>query len=144
MNLDDIKQMVAEDIVIDKTELDVEAIITPQLHNKYLILLSDEKMLLSKYTNTYNSTRRKKWLYYTGKMSEEELENEGWEPFTLNLLKSDIDKYIESDDEIIILKTKITFQTEKVNYLEGIVKMINNRQWLIREAIDWIKFTNGS
>jgi len=144
MNLDDIKQMVAEDIVIDKTELDVEAIITPQLHNKYLILLSDEKMLLSKYTNTYNSTRRKKWLYYTGKMSEEELENEGWEPFSLNLLKSDIDKFIESDDEIIILKTKITFQTEKVNYLEGIVKMINNRQWLIREAIDWIKFTNGS
>jgi hypothetical protein len=144
MTLDNIKEMISKDIIIDKTELDIEAINTPQLHNKYLIMLSDEKMLLSKYINTHKILRRKKWLYYTGKMSEDELKIENWEPFSLNLLKSDIDKFMESDDEMIISNTKITFQTEKVNYLESVVKMITNRQWLIREAIDWIKFTNGT
>jgi len=144
MTLDNIKEMISNDIIIDKTELDIEAINTPQLHNKYLIMLLDEKMILSKYVNSHKILLRKKWLYYTGKMSEDELKIENWEPFSLNLLKSDIEKFIGSDDEIIISNTKITFQTEKVNYLESVVKMITNRQWLIREAIDWIKFTNGA
>ena len=144
MTLDNIKEMISNDIIIDKTELDIEAINTPQLHNKYLIMLLDEKMILSKYINYHKILMRKKWLYYTGKMSEDELKIENWEPFSLNLLKSDIEKFIGSDDEIIISNTKITFQTEKVNYLESVVKMITNRQWLIREAIDWIKFTNGA
>ena len=144
MTLDNIKEMISNDIIIDKTELDIEAINTPQLHNKYLIMLLDEKMILSKYINSHKILLRKKWLYYTGKMSEDELKIENWEPFSLNLLKSDIEKFIGSDDEMIISNTKITFQTEKVNYLESVVKMITNRQWLIREAIDWIKFTNGA
>ena len=142
MTLDNIKEMISNDIIIDKTELDIEAINTPQLHNKYLIMLLDEKMILSKYINSHKILLRKKWLYYTGKMSEDELKIENWEPFSLNILKSDIEKFIGSDDEMIISNTKITFQTEKVNYLESVVKMITNRQWLIREAIDWIKFTN--
>lgn len=144
MTLDNIKEMISNDIIIDKTELDIEAINTPQLHNKYLIMLLDEKMILSKYINSHKILLRKKWLYYTGKMSEDELKIENWEPFSLNILKSDIEKFIGSDDEMIISNTKITFQTEKVNYLESVVKMITNRQWLIREAIDWIKFTNGA
>jgi hypothetical protein len=144
MTLDNIKEMISNDICIDKTELDIEAINTPQLHNKYLIMLLDEKMILSKYVNSRKILLRKKWLYYTGKMSEDELKIENWEPFSLNLLKSDIDKFMESDDEMIISNTKVVFQTEKVNYLESVVKMITNRQWLIREAIDWIKFTNGT
>ena len=91
MTLDNIKEMISNDIIIDKTELDIEAINTPQLHNKYLIMLLDEKMILSKYINSHKILLRKKWLYYTGKMSEDELKIENWEPFSLNLLKSDIE-----------------------------------------------------
>ena len=43
MRLEDIKNSVEADIAIDHTELDKEAIKTPQLHNKYLIILTDEK-----------------------------------------------------------------------------------------------------
>ena len=144
MTLDDIRKMIIEDIDMDKTELDVEAIKTPQLHNKYLNILTDEKILLASYSDSYKVLRKKKWLYYTGKMSEDELKDEGWEPFPLNLLKQDIDKFLDSDEDLILSRRKIKYQEEKVNYLEGIIKMIINRQWLIREAIDWIKFTNGT
>ena len=50
---------------------------------------------------------------------------------------------IISDTDWIKLDEKVNFQKEKVDYLESVVKIINNRQWQIRAMIDWIKFTNG-
>jgi|TARA_Y100001938_G_C7940826_1_gene354215 hypothetical protein len=144
MRFDDIKKMIEDDIVIDPTELDKEALKTPQLHGKYLNILTDEKLSLSKYRSDYKRLKRNKWLYYTGKLSEEELRDLNWEPFGLSILKSDIDKFLDSDEELIKIKDKIVFIEEKVNYLESTIKMISNRQWLIREAIDWVKFTHGT
>ena len=106
-------------------------------------ILNDEKLLQFKYENDLNQLRKYKWLHYTGKLSEEQLKELDWEPFELSILKQDIDKFMSADDDIIELKSKLEFQRRKVDYLESIIKMINNRQWLIREAIDWIKFTNG-
>ena len=88
--------------------------------------------------------RKDKWLYYTGKMSQEELDKNNWEPFDLSILKTDVERFIEADPEIIKLGAKITLQKELVNYLESIVKIISNRQWNIRAALDWIKFTQGA
>jgi hypothetical protein len=88
--------------------------------------------------------RRNKWLYYTGKMSQEELDRHGWEPFDLVILKTEVDRFVESDEEMIKLSAKITLQQEVVSYLESVVKMISNRQWNIRAALDWIKFTQGA
>ena len=143
MRLEDIRKQVETDIEIDHTELDKEAIKTPQLHNKYLIILNDEKLIYFKYDSDFKRMRKYKWLYYTGKLSQEELESFGWEQFDFKLLKPDIEKFIDSDEDIIELRGKLEYQKSKVDYLENIIKMIINRQWLIREAIDWIKFTNG-
>ena len=77
-------------------------------------------------------------------MSQEELNEEGLEPFQHNVLKTDIDKFIDSDEQIIDLKNKIFYQKEKVKYIEEVVKIISSRQWTIKSAIDWIKFTNGT
>ena len=53
MKLEDIKMAIEKDIEIDHTELDKEAIITPQLHNKYMNILNDEKLLMFKYEDDY-------------------------------------------------------------------------------------------
>ena len=144
MNIDEIRKMVADDILMDKSELDIESIKTPQLHNKYLVFHTDEKLVLGKMQSDLNVLKRDKWLYYTGKMSEEDLENRNWEPFNLNILKTDIEKFMDSDNDIIKMTNKILLQKEKVNYLENVIKIINNRQWSIRSIIDWIKFTHGT
>lgn len=143
MNLSEIKIMVVQDIEFDETELDKESLRIPQLHNKYLVFLTDEKIMLEKYQQELRVLVRKKWLYYTGKMSEEELTQNDWEPFNLNILKSDVDKFIESDTEILRSRTIVRMQEEKINYLDSVVKSINGRQWNIRAAIDWMKFTHG-
>ena len=144
MNLDELRKMVSIDLPMDTTELDKESMKTPQIHNKYLILHTDEKLILGKIQSDFNVLKRDKWLYYTGKMSQEELDEKNWEPFNLKILRPDIDKFIESDEDIIRLSNRILLQKEKVNYLENVVKIINNRQWSIRSSIDWLKFTNGS
>ena len=144
MNLEQIRKMAQEDIPMDKTELDIESMKTPQLHNKYLVLFTDEKLLLTKLNSELKILERNKWLYYTGKMSQEQLEEHDWEPFDLNILKTDIDRFMQADNDIITLSNKVALQKEKVNYLENIIKIINNRQWSIRSTIDWLKFTNGT
>ena len=144
MTLEEIRKYVSKDIPMDKTELDVESMKTPQLHNKYLVFYGDEKLILGKMQSDLNILKKDKWLYYTGKMSQEQLQEKNWEPFDLNILKTDIDKFLDSDTDIIRLSNKILLQKEKVSYLENVIKIINNRQWSIRSTIDWVKFTSGS
>ena len=135
--------MATQDLTMDETELDKESMRTPQIHNKYLIIYTDEKLILGKIQSDLYKLKKYKWLYYTGKMSQEELDEKGWDTFDLNILKTDIDKFLNSDDDIINLSNRILLQKEKVEYLENIIKIINNRQWSIRAAIDWLKFTSG-
>jgi len=143
MNFDELKNMIKKDLEIDQTALDAESSRTPQIHNKYLVMYMDEKLKLRRMENELSVLRRNKWLYYTGRMSKEELDQFGWEPFELNILKNEADQMIESDSDYIKASEKVNFQSERVNYLEDVVKIVNNRQWQIRSIIDWLKFTQG-
>jgi len=143
MLFDDIRKMAEADLKFNETELDTESLRIPQLHGKYLNMLYDEKLVLRKWRNELSSLLKLKWEYYTGKISEEQLKELGWEPFELRILKQDVELYIESDPEVIQKKDRVFVQEEKVNYLESIIKMISNRQYHIRDAITWRKFING-
>jgi hypothetical protein len=143
MNLEQIKIQAELDTAIDLNHLEEESSKVPQIHNKYLCILMDEKLILENLESKLKILKRDKWLYYSGKLSEEELKAKGWEPFDLNILKQDLDRFIESDMDVITLSNKAFHQKEKVNYVENVVKIISNKMWNIRSAIEWIKFTQG-
>jgi hypothetical protein len=143
MTIDEIRKLVEEDVKIDNTSLDFESSIIPQQHNKYLCMLTDEKINLARYEAELNILRKNKWLYYSGKLSDEELEALEWEPFELNIMKTDVERFLVSDKDLINLSLRVATQFEKVNYLESVVKLIANKIWSIRASIDWIKFTQG-
>lgn len=143
MNFEDLKKMAAEDAKIDGTELDIESIKIPQLHNKYLSMMQDEKLTLRHMISKQSTLIRLKWEYYTGKMSEEDLRHHGWQPFQLNILKKDVDIYMEGDTDLNLLKDKIAYQEAKLQFLEEIIKELNARAWKIKNAIEWRKFTSG-
>jgi len=143
MIFDELKQQVQEDLKIDSTELAIESVNTPQIHNKYLLFLKKHKEALAEDERTLRVMKKYKWLYYTGKLSKEELDQFKWEPFDLNILKTDVDKFIDADDDVIKLERQITEKKELVCYLDGVVKIVANRQWNIRSAIEWIKFSHG-
>ena len=110
--------MASQDIPIDETNLDRESLNIPKLHNKYLNILHDEKLVLHKYKIELRKLQKLKWEYYTGKMDEETLKEMGWEPFQLRILKQDADLYMNSDEDLINSEAKVQFQQEKVDYLE--------------------------
>jgi hypothetical protein len=143
MNIEQIKAQAELDTAIDTNHLDDEASRIPQIHNKYLCILMDEKLVLESFESKLKILERDKWLYYSGKMSNEELKQRGWEQFDLNILKQDIDRFINSDVDIINLRNKIFLQKEKVNYIESVAKIISNKIWNIRSSIEWIKFSQG-
>ncbi len=128
---------------IDDTELDIESMAIPQLHSKYLNIYMDEKLLLQKINSDYYRLKKMKWEYYTGKLDQDQLDEYGWEPFQLKILKQDIDLYMDSDEDLQKLLNKQAYQKEKINYLDAILKSVNNRQWNIKGAIEWRKFING-
>jgi len=143
LKLSDIRQMVETDMKIDPTTLDRESLNIPQLHNKYLCIMLDEKLILKKQESDLAVLKKNKWLYYLGKMSEEQLATLGWEAFELAITRQDVDRFMESDSDYITLSNKVELQREKINYLENVIKSISNRIWNIRAAIDWHKFTQG-
>jgi hypothetical protein len=144
MTFDELQAQIEHDLSFDETQLDTEALRVPQLHNKYLKHLYSEKLLLKKLENDHKELFRLKYEYFTGKLDEDTLKERGWEPFPLRVLKNDVDMYIDSDKDIIKVRTRIQLQEERVSYLENIVKQIANRGWLIRSAIDWKKFLGGA
>jgi len=143
MTLNEIKKLVEQDLEIDDTELGAEALKSPQLHNKYLCFLLDEKNNLHSMEIYLRNLEKDKWLYYTGKMSSEQLKEKGWEPFDLAIIKQDVDLFINSDKEYADKLLKVNLQKEKVNYLENVVKIMSNRAWNVKSAIEWNKFTQG-
>ena len=143
MKFEEIQIAWTRDCEMDETELSHESIKIPQLHNKYLIFYSNEKLKFKEIKYLFAGLIRRKRDYYSGRMTAEELEAADWEPFQLKLLKADIDTYIEADDDIINSSKIIAVVEEKVGYLESIVKSLANRGFIIKNAIDWKRFTEG-
>lgn len=143
MKLEDIEVSWQQDCKIDPSNLAVESLKIPELHHKYFMMFIGERGTLKAYEQKYRDMYKLKYEYYMGIMDEDELKANGWEPNPLKILKQDLPIYMESDKDLSLLTSKIEFQKDKVNFLESVVKMIPNRGFLIKNAIDFLKFTNG-
>ena len=144
MKLEDIQELWRKDSEIDYTELGTESIRIPLIHDKYLKIFTDERIRLKGVEFELSKLVRTKTEYYSGKMSQEELERHGWEQYLGRLLKNEIANYIESDDDVIKLKQQLVILQEKITYLDSVIKMINNRGFQIKNALDWLKFSHGN
>ena len=101
MKLEDIQELWTSDCVLDDVQLDLESKRIPELHNKYYKIFSDEKLRLVKFESRKKELSKLKWLYYTGKIDKDSLDNMGWEPFELDIKsrnKLDLERYLEEKD----------------------------------------------
>ena len=143
MKLEEIQELWNRDREIDISELATESIRIPQIHDKYLKIYVDEKIKLRKLQLNLAKISKMKSDYYSGRMSQEELDRLEWQPFLVKVLKGEVNSYVESDDDIIKLKETIALMEEKINYIDSVIRMINNRGFQIKSAIDWIKYKVG-
>jgi hypothetical protein len=141
-NLEQILKYWDTDSNMDQTEPSKELLKIPVLHSKYLNILTKHKIASKKAHFDYLRMRKIKWEYFTGKMSKEELNDYGWEPFQFTL-KSDISTYLESDGDLIKLLQKKIYHEEAVSVIESIMGELKQRTWQLRDFISWEKFIGG-
>ena len=67
MDLEQLQELADKKLKINDTELDLESLKTPQLHNEFMKHLTKFKLMLSRSESEYNILKRNKWEYYTGK-----------------------------------------------------------------------------
>ena len=123
MDLETLQEQVDKDLKINDTELDLESLKTPQLHNKYMKHYTKFKLMLTRAETDYSQVKRQKWEYYTGKADASVYAEK---PFDLKVLRTDVDKYIESDEEMIKAKQKVEYLQAVVDYLDKTLRQITN------------------
>jgi hypothetical protein len=141
MDIEQLQDLADKKLKINDTELDLESLKTPQLHNEFMKHLTKFKLMLSRAEGEYYTLKREKWEYYTGKAPAEVYAKK---PFDLKILKTDIDKYLESDEELQKQKQKVDYLNTVVDFLDRTIRQIGNRGFTIKNAIDWRKFTSGA
>jgi len=144
MKLSELQEQWSEDSSIDETNLGRESTRVPTLHAKYLNFLSSTRLNLRKAESDYYNIRRKKYKYYRGEMTKQELEEEGWAQWQGNKpLKNEMDEFLQCDADLITLQDKVEYFRTVIQHLEQILRSINSRTWDIKTAVEWAKFTNG-
>lgn len=144
MKLGELHDMWEKDASIDRSELGEESLRIPQLHAKYFKMYSNERSEMRKWESAYKLLLKQKYEYYNGTISEEELRQNGWEPFLLKILKTDIPMYIDADADIVKARSFMSQQQDKIDFLESVIKNLPSRGYQIKAAIDWEKFRNGA
>jgi hypothetical protein len=140
--LEQILKLWEKDSVIDQTEPSKELLKIPVYHSKYLTILTKHKIASKKSHFDYLRMKKIKWEYFTGKLSQDELNEHGWEPFQF-ALKSDISTYLEADKDLIKLLEKKVYHEEAISVIESIMQELKQRTWQLRDFISWEKFIAG-
>lgn len=146
MTLEQILEEWANDSQLPRNNLDEASRLTPSLHAKYLALLSQTKLRLKKTEMDQKTLLKKKWLYYNGKMTQDEIDAEGWDydPLDgLKILKGEMEYYYNSDKEIQASELKIQYLKTTIDTLNEIVDTLRWRHQTIGNMIKWKVFEAG-
>lgn len=147
IDLKSIHDMWKQDCMIDEMKLDESSRQTPILHAKYLELLSTVKLQMKRSEFSQKTLLKQKWLYYNGKMAQDQIDEMGWDPDPFNglkILKGEMDYYYDSDPEIQKSEEKIQYYKTIIDSLTEIMNNINWRHQTIKNMIEWKKFQSGN
>jgi len=144
MKLEELYELWEKDAKYDDLNLDVDSLNISSLHAKYNRMLSEARSQLRALRinrKTHYATLRE---YYLGNLNNpEDLERINREPYLNKVLRQNVHDYVEADDDIVKIDTRIAVLEEKVEVIVEIMKAVHKRGYDIKSAIEWRKFTNG-
>jgi len=140
-DLDTIQRMWEEDSKIDIDNLHTESLNIPSLHAKYFDIYNNLVLLKKKAEQQKKNIRHERYEYFTGKADPDVyVEN----PFPKKIRDKDtLQKYLDADERLSSVCLKVEYYDTMLNYLESILKVIQNRTYQIKNAIEFIRFTAG-
>jgi hypothetical protein len=141
MTFEELQNEAKEDLkILNQERLEQESFKNQDIKPKWLEYRSRYDQLLIMRKADHQRMYRAKWEYYGGKADAKVYIAK---PFDLKVLKTDLQMYINSDDEILELQGKMSYYESIIKYIDGVIKSIDNRQWDIKNAQDWKKFEAG-
>ncbi len=141
IDLDTIQKMWEKDSHIDPDNLHTESLNIPSLHAKYFELYNTLFLLRKKAEQQRKNIRHERYEYFSGK-SDPEIYVEN--PFPKKIRDKDtMSKYLDADEKLSNSSLKLEYYEVMLGYLTDIIKMIHQRNYQIKNAIDYQKFTSG-
>jgi hypothetical protein len=141
LDLDVIQRMWEQDSKIDPDNLHTESLNIPILHSKYFEIHNTILLLKKKAEQQKKNIRHQKYEYFTGKADPDVyLEN----PFPKKVRdKETLQGYLDSDEKLSQSSLKVDYYETMLIYVDSILKMISNRTYQIKNAIEFMRFTAG-
>ena len=141
MNIEQLQEMWQTDCQIDTDEYGNASIIIPQLHQRYMEYHNTFSLMKKEKESDMRRLVKEKWIYYKGKAPANVYKNT---PFDLKLTdKKEVEMFISADDDVIKLQLKIDYIEQLLIFLDSILRQLSNRNYQIKNAIDWEKFKAG-
>jgi hypothetical protein len=141
IDIEKIQEMWEKDSKIDPDNLHIESLNIPVLHSKYFEIYNNTLLLKKKAEQQKRNIRHQKYEYYTGKADPNVyLEN----PFPKKIRDKDaLQKYMDADESLSQASLKVEYYDVMLNYLQDILKMIHNRTYQIKNALEYQRFMSG-
>lgn len=140
-DLEKIQEMWEKDAVIDPDNLHMESLKIPALHAKYHDLYNNLLLLRKKAEQQRRNIRHERYEYYSGKADPDVYVQN---PFPKKIRDKDtMTKYLDADEKLASSSLKIDYYDTMLAYLEDILKQIHQRNYQIKNAIEFNKFIAG-
>lgn len=141
MTLTELQDQVTTDLKLSGDQLAHDAIVTPDIHNKYNRMLMRERQALKKLERKWDVVYLERWEYYR-KKADPDVYTE--KPLLKKIMDSDVKLYLAADEDLQNLRAEMDAKEELIDFLKRVMEQINQRTWLIRNAIEYYKFTNNA
>ena len=140
-DLDTIQEMWEKDAKIDRDNLHDESLNIPSLHAKYFQIYNTIFLLRKKAEQQRKNIRHERYEYFSGKADPDVyIQN----PFPKKIRDKDtMTKYLDADAKLSNASLKIEYYDTMLTYLESILKVIQNRTYQIKNAIEFMRFNAG-
>ena len=141
ITLETLQEMWEKDSKIDPDNLHTESLNIPSLHAKYFEIYNTIFLLIKKAEQQRKNIRHERYEYFSGKADPDVyIEN----PFPKKIRDKDtMTKYLDADTKLSTSSLKIDYYDTMLVYIESILKVIQNRTFQIKNAIEFMKFNSG-
>ena len=141
LSLDSIQEMWEKDSKMNQDELDTESLKIPQLHSKYYTIYNTITLMREKARDQKAKVKLERYNYYTGKADPKIYEEE---PFPYKVREKDaIQRHLDADERMAKIDLKIRYYDTTLKFLEEIIRIVSNRTYQIKNAIEWHRFQSG-
>ena len=141
ITLDTLQEMWEKDSKIDPDNLHTESLNIPSLHAKYFEIYNTIFLLRKKAEQQRKNIRHERYEYFSGKADPDVYIET---PFPKKIRDKDtMTKYLDADTKLSTSSLKIDYYDTMLVYIESILKVIQNRTFQIKNAIEFMRFNSG-